>query len=374
VQQRVKGVYDHIHCACGSKTIGPTPLDCVLVSKKPSGERFLFKVDCDEFAPGEKARLITFAQSLSPIAKVHILGLASFDGPPSFNESLSCHRANRAKEVLLHEKVLPTNIRSLEATGGIPPAHEPTLRAVDIKVEPISPPPKKPPEKPPEVQYICGSDISAPLATVFRKIQATFVSWSDWQRNMCCFGLIQWIPGIVNPIMAWDIKELYLPNTDWLYDKPFCLRFGIPATCHCGLPATGTPGTSSIENAKTSPCGNSVQVSNKCFLAGTANYGAFGIMCRLCYDNSIRMLKKPWILPHLNPLWFTESYMKFLIWSYKKVTGDDPGPPIEWAVATYKGGPGGVSGTENRRHCTGRCSTPYSGKPFDFVWEPHKPR
>ena len=49
-------------------------------------------------------------------------------------------------------------------------------------------------------------------------------------------------------------------------------------------------------------------------------------------------------------------------------------PPTAWAVAGFAGYPGNVSVLENRAHCKGRCSVPYHGGPFDWVWEPHKPR
>ena len=362
-----------IQRACGKKAIGPVPKDCNLVSKEPKGERFLFKANCDEFASNEEDRLIMYINMLDPSVKVNILGMASFDGSPEFNESLSCRRASRTKQVLLREGIPSENILFVEATGGIPPAHDPSLRAIDLDIKPAAdvPPPSKKPKKP---SKICGPDISSPLSNVFKDIQSTFAGWNDWQRNMCCFGLIQWLPGVVNPIMAWDIKELFLPNTGWLYERPYCPISYNVSTCHCGVPATGMPGSDAIEKAKTSPCGNSVLVQNKCFLAGTANYGTFGIMCKLCYDHSRSMRYKPWILPPINTVWFTEFYMKKLIWAYKTLMRDDPGPPTDWAVATYRGGPGGVSGTENRGFCKGRCGVPYSGKPFDFIWEPHKPR
>lgn len=63
--------------------------------------------------------------------------------------------------------------------------------------------------------------------------------------------------------MAWDIHQLFLPETGWL-------RLPQP------------PAGSDIENPST--CSNSVRVGGKCNLAGTANYAIFGIMMKECYD------------------------------------------------------------------------------------------
>lgn len=133
-----------IQRACGSDAIGPTPADCILVSKPPTGNRFLFKVNCDEFETGEEVRLRTFAASVPTGSQVEVLGMASSDGDHDFNVSLSCHRATAAANVLGSAGV--ANL-SIEATGPVPSsAGIPFLRAADIRVNT------------PEPEQICGPD------------------------------------------------------------------------------------------------------------------------------------------------------------------------------------------------------------------------
>ena len=82
----------------------------------------------------------------------------------------------------------------------------------------------------------------------------------------------------VNPAMAWDTRELFLPDTGWL-DSYFL-------SSSCGSPRDpGCPSDPERHLCETpGSCGNSVVVDSKCMLAGTANYALFGKMCRLCHD------------------------------------------------------------------------------------------
>jgi len=143
LQQNANPASRQVQRACGRAAIGPTPSDCVLVSKIPRGERFLFNVNCDEFAPGEQARLLTFAGLMSPTANISILGMASSDGRRDFNESLSCKRAERAEFVLTVLGGVPSSrITSVEATGPVGTPNDATMRAVDIDLnEPLPPKP-----------------------------------------------------------------------------------------------------------------------------------------------------------------------------------------------------------------------------------------
>ena len=134
--------------------VGPTPPGCNLVSAsatdKPTGERFLFNVNCDDFAPGEKARLAKFADPkvTPPESEITILGMASAEGAKEFNDSLSCHRAMAAVDVLA-TKGLGGNIRSVQATGGVPNTeHDSRFRAVEVGVKAKPAPTPPPPECP----------------------------------------------------------------------------------------------------------------------------------------------------------------------------------------------------------------------------------
>ena len=140
VQQNVAYKSNKIQRACGTAAIGPTSPDCNLISKNPEGERFLFKVNCDEFAAGEQARLLAFSSVISPSATINILGLASSDGPRDFNESLSCKRAEAAKDVLTLAGIPLSRIALVEATGPIGAPSNSNMRAVMVDLsEPLPP-------------------------------------------------------------------------------------------------------------------------------------------------------------------------------------------------------------------------------------------
>jgi hypothetical protein len=66
-------------------------------------ELFLFRVSCDDFLTtpvNYEARLREFARGIHLDDMVSIHGFASEEGPPEFNQSLSCLRARKAQEVL----------------------------------------------------------------------------------------------------------------------------------------------------------------------------------------------------------------------------------------------------------------------------------
>ena len=119
-----------IQRACGSG-IEPTP-DCQLVSDEPTGARFLFQVNCDDFELGQQAQLESFVGTVSPAATINVLGVASSDGDPAFNENLSCSRASVAAAIVAGAG---GTVGSVRATGGIGAPGDRTLRAVDLEVE-----------------------------------------------------------------------------------------------------------------------------------------------------------------------------------------------------------------------------------------------
>src|SRR5262249_44850336 len=126
---------------CGPGAMGPTPENCNLIgitpSTSPKGSRFLFNVNCDEFAPGEKKKLEALADPnvMPPGSEIEIVGMASADGDPKFNNSLSCHRAAAAVAVF-QAKGLGGSIRSVQATGGVAGTeHDPRFRAVDVFIK-----------------------------------------------------------------------------------------------------------------------------------------------------------------------------------------------------------------------------------------------
>jgi|APLak6261663543_1056040.scaffolds.fasta_scaffold00138_4 hypothetical protein len=203
-------------------------------------------------------------------------------------------------------------------------------------------------------QHICGPDITSSLTTMLGTIEPWFRGLTGFQQSRSCMALGPGAPLVgVNPIMAWDTRELFLPNTGWL-DAYFRRR-------SCGSPRDSRCDTDPTRNLceTAGSCGNSVVVDGKCMLAGTANYALFGKMCRLCHDSTGR---------------WNRWDMRAIIGAYKTIAGDDSTPPKEMASAAYDGTfPTAPATTENRRTCTGRCELTHGGA-FDFIWEPYKPR
>jgi outer membrane protein OmpA-like peptidoglycan-associated protein len=126
--------------ACDDE-IGPTPTGCNLVSKSPTGTRYLFRKGCDEFETGQRARLEAAARALPAGATVDILGMASSDGGPGFNQSLSCHRA-AAVSAVFAAVGKANSLVQIEATGEVPGTdNDANFRAVDIVIHVPPPPP-----------------------------------------------------------------------------------------------------------------------------------------------------------------------------------------------------------------------------------------
>jgi hypothetical protein len=151
--------------------------------------------------------------------------------------------------------------------------------------------------------------------------------------------------------MAWDVEDLYLPNTRWL--DSYFRRKG------CGSPRDPGCDTDPYRHKceKSGTCGNSVVVGGKCMLAGSANYGLYGKMWRLCHD----------YFPYAYPRWG----MTTLVGAYNIL--DSPAA-LAMAQAVFDGAyPTVPDKAASRAECTGRCDLTHGGM-FDFIWEPYKPR
>jgi hypothetical protein len=59
---------------------------------------------------------------------------------------------------------------------------------------------------------ICGPDIDAPLTKVLDQITKDFGRADVWDKRTACENLH--VPPMA--IMAWDINDLFLPNTSWI--------------------------------------------------------------------------------------------------------------------------------------------------------------
>jgi hypothetical protein len=228
------------------------------------------------------------------------------------------------------------------ADAGAPDAGAPDAGAAQAAPEQTAP------------QRICGPDITTSLTTMLGTVEPWFRGLTGFQQSRSCAGLgpAGFAVG-VNPVMAWDTRELFLPDTGWLDAHFRSASCGSPRDPGCAADATRhlceTDGS----------CGNSVVVGGKCLLAGTANYALFGKMCRVCHDLTGR---------------WNRWDMRAIIGAYKTVALDDSTPPKEVATAAYDGTfPTLPAAAENRGTCTGRCGVTHSGA-FDFIWEPYRSR
>lgn len=144
-------VSDLIQRACGPTAIG-TPEGCTFSDETIDGPRYLFQVNCDEFARGNEDDLRADAMSIVDGETIEIHGIASIDGDADFNLHLSCARALRAKRVI--ESVLAT--RGVSATilvfnRGATPGDATLQRSVMVTRTAPAPPE-------PEVTRRCGPD------------------------------------------------------------------------------------------------------------------------------------------------------------------------------------------------------------------------
>jgi hypothetical protein len=154
----------------------------------------------------------------------------------------------------------------------------------------------------------CGPEITSNLRRVLSSVDPFFHGLTRFRKWRSCMALTPFAPTIgVNPLMAWNVRDLFLPNTGIL--DPYFSRHS------CGSPRNplcpSDPTRRSCETPTTT-CGNSVLVGGKCMLAGTANYALWGKLCRLCHDARFTT-------PTTLPLFFTRSGLQGLIRIWKAV-------------------------------------------------------
>jgi outer membrane protein OmpA-like peptidoglycan-associated protein len=125
---------------------GASSEKCIAVSGEVDGPRFLFHVAEARFRPGYESALAGMAHTIPPDVTLEIHGYASEEGPPAFNENLSCLRANKAVEILTASGFPASRIGpryAHGATAGSRPDHRSVvLTAPNFSLGP--PKPKKP--------------------------------------------------------------------------------------------------------------------------------------------------------------------------------------------------------------------------------------
>jgi hypothetical protein len=305
----------------------------------------LFKVNCDEFAPGEEERLRSFAAGVSPDDTLQIDGFASQEGDATFNENLSCARARAASGILAEEGVqAQTELFNHGATAGIRNIH----RSVVITQTPATATPVEEEEKP---KHICGPDVTKQVEDVLGYTRALFGGWSRTDKGSACSALVE----PPEAAFAWDILDLH--KNAWILEYRCS-----PPSSSCPVGTTVPPNPVCASWGGKPPCGSTVQVGKECYYAGSANYVIFGVMCKLCHDA-------------FGGAEFSQSAMRGLVELYKLggLKGDNVGTAKAWATAGYQGWPGGGTPPKgDRSNCSPRCPTPYQGSAFQITWCPHE--
>ena len=234
--------------------------------------------------------------------------------------------------------------------------------------------------RPSVVGGICGPDVTAETARVWRQIRNDFRGWPARDQLRACRYLVQPLvrggsgagTGYGLNADAFDTIGLYQGSARYLRQPPYHPPCGTPGSS-APAPAPGTdcdadPGAPGCDfdpgHESGATCSNTVKVGSECWLSGSVNYGTYGIMMRLCFD----------AMPSPFDLAFSPSATRFFVQGYKVIKGDDPGPPWAWARATWSGGPTATATGSNRPGCAPTCAVPFAGPSFDYVWEPVKPR
>ena len=324
-----------IQRSCGPAVPSVT---CTPAAGDVPGDVFRFQVACDDFRPGEEARLRTFAAgALSSGDGLEIHGFASSEGDAGFNQNLSCARAHWASVVLRDEGITSLAVFQHGAAAGVAPER----RSVVVR-KATAPPPAPVPVSPPP-PFRCGPDITAELAAAMANLRSMFAGLTDKKQDEVCDSLDSLTLGPV----TWDVSELH--NSDWIWQayRPACATVG-------GSPA----------------CSHSVQVGSDCWYSGSANYVTFGVICDVCSDHYAGTS---------DASRFSEAAMLALVDLYKGTGPLGTGTPSAnfaesqlWAKSGYHGWPaGGNPSGGDRNNCAIGCPTPFAGPAFHTRVCPH---
>lgn len=99
IRHNISSAQTKIQRKCGSEAINE-PSGCTFTADGVNGLRYLFVVNCDEFALGNEEDLRIDSSQIQTGDVVQVHGIASIEGDPTFNLNLSCARALRAKAVI----------------------------------------------------------------------------------------------------------------------------------------------------------------------------------------------------------------------------------------------------------------------------------
>ncbi len=342
----------------------------------------------------------------NPGAWIDLIGFAShlgFAAGQSETKNLALSAARCAATKTLIKKYVPAakfNVVLPEGdaqSAGSARDDDGYWRAVKVHifnvVRPVPPAPVPPTDK-----FICGPDVTKEVVETWTKIRDDFNLLTFTQKISACNAIMIPLqkPGKFDDlsfptdleelkklaqqfadINSWDTLPLFQGASAWLRTPPV---YDAAIKGPCATPSSDTIGAD--QNNPFDPkhedenlCSNTVQINNKCWLNGTANYGTFGIMVRACNDFATTDIRLRFI-PAARTI-YSLAWAKMLIRAYKRFGANPEGAtlPISWVEATYNGGPKGEpSGPGNRPKC--QCTGPCKGNivSWDYVWTPHKKR
>jgi hypothetical protein len=354
-------------------------------------------------------------QTVAPLLKslptpfVHITGFASRRGDAGFNQRLSDQRCQSVQAAIKKHSstvTFPASFGKGESeSGSVESDNDGFHRAVEVRLFETKP------ATPSPYIGVCGPDVTTQVTATWKQIQTDFSGWSADQKLAGCVKIMIPLNGDVSPIdvakkaasgdlmgaarmcadiNGWDVLPLFQNASGWLHK--------MPAGCEdCGTPAPSDADCHTDAHEAENSCSHSVQVSGKCWLNGTVNYGTYGIMIRLCSDMIatasddvdaaiLKLLPFPAnMVPGaasamrlgLKPI-FSVQWAETLIRQYKKRgphPESDVESPISWVQATFADGPTGSSSRPgNRSKCATTCKCSGGHIKWDYVWTPNKPR
>jgi hypothetical protein len=213
---------------------------------------------------------------------------------------------------------------------------------------------------------ICGPDVTAQTQKVVGRIKSTFATWTSDEKTGHCRMLSS-----PTAKVGFDIRELR--NQQWVKRyRPAC------ATLCLGEGKESCGKFYPDEVSKVNDAQASVKVGESCHYAGSVNYVAFGVMCKLCAGHmlSIASEDRPWYNPHrgmdemADAAPFSENGMLAMIWTYKgggifsKPAGNYEASK-KWASAGYNSSPSGFNTPPgDRSNCETKCPTKYGTAPL----------
>ena len=267
-----------------------------------------------------------------------------------------------------------------------PPTPPPPTPPPTPPTPPPTPPPP-PPTPPPAPAKVCGPDVTAEIASAWTDAVNRFNALSLPKKADNCRMLIQplislqdaggpdgcqrvrFLPGCLNA-NAFDTWGLFQPSVTWTRTPPWHGPCDTPGS-------VGNPCDPFDEHHEDpTRCTNSVAVGSQCWLAGTVNYGLFGVAMKACADwlDALAFLPPPLNLLGLSAELFSLPSTMLLSGGYKLVKGDNIVGPERWVIATRLGGPRAHPNSGgNRFGCATTCPGPPPPR-FVATWSPNLPR